>query len=391
LSNPLSLFPIALAAGGGVVDGVAATQWTAAGFTLLQRSAPLVRALTLRRSAILLPPSGAVLTALAASDGRGAVLLPADASEAEIARWIAVANVGAVFTNRALAPRVPSGSCAVVTLDDAPRTATVTHGGKQSAVDLGAHFALELEGEDDAGRDEECLIAVAVRGEPSRLAVFSHRNLLALARGAVDAVSLIKGDHALAAMPVDALAPLALTFAAPLLAGARVTTLASFSTPDAVRIVECDDVTLLVGTPPMFAAMADHLAARGTTLVAPALRVCMCVGGMADAALQERWHACTGHELRQAIGTADAPLCLFNAPHFPNRRGAHGIPFPGVHVAIRDARSGAPATTGELWVRGDQVAAATLPHQGTTPATRDGWANTALRVKSRADGAFEPA
>ena len=391
MSNPLSLFPIALAAGGGVVDGVAATQWTAAGFTLLQRSAPLVRALAGRRSAILLRPSGAVLTALAASDGRGAVLLPADASEAEIARWIAVASVGAVFTNRALAPRVRSGLCAVVTLDDSPRTATVTQGGKQSVVDLGSHFALELAGEDDAGRDEECLLAVADRGKTSHLAVFSHRNVLALARGAVDAVSLIKGDHVLAAMPVDALAPLALTVAAPLLAGARVTALASFSAEDAVRIVERDDVTLLVGTPPMFAAMADHLAARGTTLVAPALRVCVCVGGMAEASLQECWHASTGRELRQAIGTADAPLCLFNAPHFSNRRGAYGIPFPGVQVAIRDTPSGAPATTGELWVRGDQLATAMLPHQATTPATSDGWLNTALRVRSRADGAFEPA
>jgi acyl-CoA synthetase (AMP-forming)/AMP-acid ligase II len=390
VSNPLSLFPIALAAGGGVVDRVAAPQWVAAGFTLLQRSAPLVRALALRRSAILLPPSGAVLTALAASDGRGAVVLPLDASNAEILRWIELADVGAVFTNRALATRVPADRCAVVTLDEAPRTATVMHGGKRSAVDLGSHFALELEGEDDAGRDEECVIAVADRDMKPRGSVFTHRNVLALARGAVDAVSLIKGDHVLAAMPFDGLAPLALTFAAPLLAGARITTLAAFSAPDAVQIVERDDVTLLVGAPDMYSAMAGVIASRGTKLAAPALRVCACVGGVADAALQERWQTWTGQELRQAIGTTDAPLCLFNAPHFPNRRGAYGIPFPGVQVAVRDTRSGAPSTTGDLWVRGDQVSLHWMPASGAQPALRDGWLNSALRVHEHADGYLSP-
>jgi acyl-CoA synthetase (AMP-forming)/AMP-acid ligase II len=391
LSNPLSLFPIALAAGGGSVDGVAATQWVAAGFTLLQRSATLVRSLALRRSAIFLPPSGAMLTALAASDGHGALLLPLDASEAEIVRWTELADVGAVFTNRALAPRVRVGSCAVVTLNDAPRTATVTHGGRQSAVDLGSHFALELEGEDDAGRDEECVISVADRGGDARGVVFTHRNLLALSRGAVDAVSLITGDHVLATIPFDSLASLALTFAAPLLAGARITSQPGFSAPDAVQVVERDDVALLVGAPDMFAAMADVIAARGTKLAAPALRVCACVGGIADAALQERWHAWAGHELRQAVGTGEAPLCLFNAPHFPIRRGTYGIPFPGMHVAVRDTNAGAPATTGELWVRGDQVSATSLPRTVAKPAAADGWLKTPLRVRTRADGAFEPA
>ena len=62
MSDPLALLPLALAAGAGRV-GVAgadagdydAQQLVAAGLTLLQRSAPLVRALSGRRAAILLP------------------------------------------------------------------------------------------------------------------------------------------------------------------------------------------------------------------------------------------------------------------------------------------------------------------------------------------------
>jgi hypothetical protein len=80
LTDPLALLPLALAAGGGRIgqagadatDDSEAQQLVAAGLTLLQRSAPLVRALSGRRSAILLPTSPAYLTALAASEGRGA-------------------------------------------------------------------------------------------------------------------------------------------------------------------------------------------------------------------------------------------------------------------------------------------------------------------------------
>ena len=79
MSDPLALLPLALAAGGGRIGAAAgdildAQQLVAAGLTLLQRSAPLVRALSGKRSAILLPTSPQFLTALAASEGRGAVL-----------------------------------------------------------------------------------------------------------------------------------------------------------------------------------------------------------------------------------------------------------------------------------------------------------------------------
>ena len=95
MSDPLGLLPIAIAAGGGHVDGLEAQQLVAAGLTLLQRSAPLVRALSGRRAAILLPTSPVFLTALAASEGRGAVLINPLASRAEAAYQIADANAGA--------------------------------------------------------------------------------------------------------------------------------------------------------------------------------------------------------------------------------------------------------------------------------------------------------
>ena len=83
MSNPFSLLPLNLAAHGGSVDDVPVQQLVAAGLTLLQRSAPLVRALHGRRAAILLPTSPAFLVALGASEGRGAVLVNPLASAPE--------------------------------------------------------------------------------------------------------------------------------------------------------------------------------------------------------------------------------------------------------------------------------------------------------------------
>ncbi|NUP54341.1 MAG: hypothetical protein HOQ19_00755, partial [Gemmatimonadaceae bacterium] len=128
MSDPLSLLPLALAAGGGRVNEHEAQQLVAAGLTLLQRSAPLVRALAGRRSAILLPTSSAFLTALAASEGRGAVLVNLLAAPPEIGFQCADAGVGAVFTTSAFAPRLPA-DLPVVLLDDAPRAARVVVAG----------------------------------------------------------------------------------------------------------------------------------------------------------------------------------------------------------------------------------------------------------------------
>ena len=71
MSDSSTLLPLAAAAGGGFIDGLPATQLVAAGFTLLQRSARLVRALRGKRAALLLNNGPQFLTALAASDGHG--------------------------------------------------------------------------------------------------------------------------------------------------------------------------------------------------------------------------------------------------------------------------------------------------------------------------------
>lgn len=244
MSDPLALLPLAIAAGGGQLGPFDAAPLAAAGLTLLQRSAPLVRTLAGKRSAILLPSGPAYLVALAASDGRGALLLDQQTSAESIAWQLADADVGAVFTQAALVPLLPDGF-PVVLLDEAPRLARVIVPGRQMDVDLGSHHGLALEGDTATeGRDEECLIAYAASG---RRTVRTHRDVIAAGRATVAEWSLTPVDHVLSLLPCHDLDALAVCVAAPLFAGARVSFLSPARVADVVTAIAQHDVSMLAG------------------------------------------------------------------------------------------------------------------------------------------------
>ena len=222
----LDLLPLQLAASAGTVDGLDTPRLVAAGFTLLQRSAPLVRALTGKRSVILLPDAAHFLTALAASDGRGALLLNPNADPAAIAVQLRAANVGAIFTTEALLPMLPSGTVSVL-LDDAPTSARVVINGRDpQPIDLGSHFGLELTGDVEAeGREEECLAqCLGKTAESPTITTYTHRDLISRARAAAIIAQLRSGDHQQARAAIWEIDVLVADFLAPLIAGCRVTT-----------------------------------------------------------------------------------------------------------------------------------------------------------------------
>jgi long-chain acyl-CoA synthetase len=411
VSEPLALLPLALAAGGGRLRSAGsdveyeAQQLVAAGLTLLQRSAALVRALSGRRAAILLPTSPQFLTALAASEGHGAVLINPLAAPPEIAFQCRDANVGALFTTSALAARAPKDVVAVL-LDDAPRTARVVAGGASRDVDLGSHFGLSLEGERDVpGRDEEAAIVYtsAMRGTPLG-AVLTHRNLLANARSTREAAQNVSGDHVLALLPFAHLFGLTVTAGAPLLAGARVTTMDRFNALTAAELL-ASGVTEVVGVPAVFMALLAAIERRGAALRGSALRLCICGGAPLPRALQDRWADVTGVELRQGYGlTEAAPVCLFNRVDRPNARGTLGVPFPDVEVAVfppvpyTEAAGTVPrertpddlpvahGEAGEIRVRGANVSPGYL-HDGDAGLPRfNGWLCTGDAGRRNADG-----
>ena len=352
-----------------------------------------MRALEGRRSALLLPTSPAFLTALAASDGRGAVLINPLAAPAEIEFQCADANVGAIFTTSAFVPRLGAAR-PIVLLDDAPRVARVIASGGTRDVDLGSHHGLSLEGERDVvGRDEEAVIVYtsAMRGTPLG-AILTHAHLLANARSTIEALGNAGDDHVLALLPFAHLFGLTVTASAPLLVGARVTAMDRFNPVKAAELL-AGGVTEVVGVPAVFHALLAAIRRRGTGVKGSALRLCICGGAVLPLDLQDRWADATGVELRQGYGlTEGAPVCLFNRVDRANARGTLGVPLSRVHVEIfppADYAGGAPPSNatdvtprrdgepGEICVRGDNVfsgylgGASGLPRRGDWLCTGD--------------------
>lgn len=228
--DPLGLLPYALAAGGGRLDGMDVPRLVAAGVTLLQRSAPLVRAMSGRHAAVAPTAWRDWLVALAASDGRGLLTVPTppEVSPATAQATMASHDVGAMFLSargsaawgEAVATSggtiVGTAVACTVGLEDAPQRAHVRSADREQTVDLGTHFGLDLMGDTATpGRDEPCL---ALGNEPWR----THRTVIAAARACMERHAFTPVHRTLNWLPFTDWDGLVAGTLAPLLAGGMV-------------------------------------------------------------------------------------------------------------------------------------------------------------------------
>lgn len=315
------------------------------------------------------------------------------AAPTEVAFQLRDAEVGATFTTEALSRKLPPDAPRVL-LDGAPRSAIVLIGGDARTVDLGSHVGLTISGEADApGATDEAAVVYtsAMAGRPLG-AILTHRNLLANARAGAIATDATADDHALAVMPFAHLFGLVVSGLTPAIAGGTVTCLDRFQPVRALECLEERGVSVLMGVPAMYAALAAVLLRRGGRLRSDRLRLCICGGAPLDQRLQDHWFELTGVELRQGYGLTEAgPVCLFNRVQSPNARGTLGHPFPGVDVAIHDPVSGEPLAdecVGELCVAGENVSPGYVRDGHLGLPRRGRWLSTGDLGVRRADGTF---
>ena len=181
-----------------------------------------------------------------------------------------------------------------------------------------------------------------------------------------------------------------MTLMAPLLAGGRVRTMERFNPLRALDLLEAGGISFLVGVPAMYAGLLAALQRRAKRFSSASLATCICGGAPLSSELQDRWAETTGVELRQGYGLTEAsPVCLYNRPSLPNRRGTLGVPFPDVRVTIRDPSTSAelPAgSEGEICVAGENVFMGYVQRGEVGLQVRSGWLHSGDLGHAGADG-----
>jgi long-chain acyl-CoA synthetase len=337
--------------------------------------------------------------------GLGAVAVPLNPSSpaAELGGELARVRVAALLTGPG-GEGAPSGLDradlgAVPHLDAAEATAAETSGGPP---------IVDREPDDLA----VLLFTAGTSGSP-RPAMLTHHNLLAN----LDQVqrhpgrSLIASDVSLGVLPLFHIFGLNVLLGGSLLVGASILLLDRFEAGSALDLIERRGVTILMGAPTMYAALAalparpddkhpgpsdmpsrndvehagpgDKQPSPGDKKPGPLDGVRLAFSGAAPLAAEVA-DACQrrfGLTIRQGYGlTEAAPVVTSSVISEAPRRGSIGVPLPGLEVRLVDeedeeALGGDP---GEIWVRGPNVFPGYWEDPKATEAvlTADGWLRT---------------
>jgi malonyl-CoA/methylmalonyl-CoA synthetase len=196
-------------------------------------------------------------------------------------------------------------------------------------------------------------------------ALLDHGNMLAQARGVVEAWRWGSGDRLVHALPLFHVHGLGIAFHGTLVAGASMT-LISFS-PEAVVAELQRDGTMFFGVPAMYQRLVEYLEQHPADLA----HVRLFVAGSAPLppALFERAAKALGQPVLERYGITEGGIAVSNPYDGPRRPGRVGYPLPGVEVRLGDKS--------EVLLRGGQVFSGYWHNEAATrEALEDGWLHT---------------
>jgi malonyl-CoA/methylmalonyl-CoA synthetase len=196
-------------------------------------------------------------------------------------------------------------------------------------------------------------------------ALLDHGNMLAQARGVVEAWRWESGDRLVHALPLFHVHGLGIAFHGALLAGASMT-LIPFS-PEAVVTELQRDGTMFFGVPAMYHRLVELLEQQPADLK----HVRLFVAGSAPLppALFERAAQVLGQPVLERYGITEGGIVVSNPYDGPRQPGRVGYPLPGVEVRLGEQS--------EVLLRGGQVFAGYWHNEtATREVLVDGWLHT---------------
>jgi acyl-CoA synthetase (AMP-forming)/AMP-acid ligase II len=226
------------------------------------------------------------------------------------------------------------------------------------------------------------LFTSGTTGAP-KAALLRHRHLVSYVLGTVEFGSAGEDEAALVAVPPYHVAGMAAVLSS-VYAGRRLVQLPEFCAERWIATARAERVTHAFVVPTMLARIIDRLAAGGESL--PALRALAYGGGPMPAPVIERalrllpevafTNAYGLTETSSTIALLDPAqhraAAAASEPHARRRLGSVGRALPGVEIEVRDpaGRALPPGATGEVFVRGEQVAGEYL---SGSRLCADGW------------------
>ncbi|MGH9344865.1 MAG: class I adenylate-forming enzyme family protein [Terriglobia bacterium] len=212
--------------------------------------------------------------------------------------------------------------------------------------------------------------------------MLTHRNLLFAASGSAKIRSLGPGDRVYGVLPLSHVAGLSVAFIGALMSGATLCLFRHFDPTEAFNALRNDYLTVILGTPAMFALLVEYAGLKGIGGAEfPRLRIISSAGAPLHADLKSAAERLFGRPLQNAYGMTEcSPNIAQTRIESPVSDTSVGPVFPGVEIKLigSDRKPVADGDVGELWVRGPNIMKGyyRAPEETAAAVDAEGWFNT---------------
>lgn len=220
---------------------------------------------------------------------------------------------------------------------------------------------------------------------PSKGAIGTHRNVLSVAEGYGQWMSLGEGDVMLAIAPLFHITGAVACAATSLIFPITLDFIGRVSADKIVTAIREDKVTVTIGSITVYNALLEHASATAEDL--DSIRYLYSGGAPVPPATVDRFRTRFGHYIHNIYGMTETASAVIGVP--PNTEApidagtetlAIGVPFPGLEARIVDIADGSViegTAAGELELRGPQVTPGYLGKpEADEVSFDDGWLRT---------------
>ena len=208
-------------------------------------------------------------------------------------------------------------------------------------------------------------------GKPKGV-MLSHANLMFVAAATAKARAFTSEDRVQAVLPVSHILGLTGVLLGSLHAGASVHLASRFDPAASLKALKDDGLSVIIGTPSMFAMLAEYAARKGATPIhAPRLRLISSAGAPLDMATKTAVEAAFELPLHNGYGMTECgPTISLTPLDAPRKDCGIGRLLPGIEARIDD--------DGKLFVKSPGVMKGyyKAPEETAAMLDADGWLRT---------------